>query len=237
MRFLALLVALASAPDVQSWLQAADATRNAFEEAVITARASQVVAGKATGSADIEVYTKGRTRGLIVFRGGSGNGRKILTDGPRMWLIVPGASRAIPVTANQRLLGGASMGDVASLRFAEDYTATLRPGEESVGGKTCRVLDLKAKSPSSSFPKVVLWWNESERVPAKVLFFLPSGKEAKEVTFTKFSRKAGKTIVSEMEIRDLLARDPKAFTRLEYLDYRPAKLDDKLFTPEGAKGV
>ena len=237
MRLLALAIVLASAPDVQSWLQAADATRNAFEEAVITARASQVVDGKVTGSADFEVYTKGRTRGLIVFRSGSGNGRKILTDGPRMWLIVPGASRPIPVTANQRLLGGASMGDVASLRFAEDYTATLRPGEESVGGKACRVLDLKAKSPSSSFPRVVLWWNEAARVPAKVLFSLPSGKEAKEVTFTKFASKAGKTIVSEMEIRDLLARDPKALTRLEYLDYRPAKLDDKLFTPEGAKGI
>ena len=64
-----------------------------------------------------------------------------------------------------------------------------------------------------------------------------SGKEAKEVTFTKFASKAGKTIVSEMEIRDLLARDPKAFTRVEYLDYRPAKLDDKIFTPEGAKGI
>src|SRR5437870_3850717 len=141
MRVLALTIVLASAPDVQSWLQAADATRNAFEEAVITARASQVVDGKVAGSADFEVYTKGRTRGLIVFRSGSGNGRKILTAGPRMWLIVPGASRPIPVTANQRLLGGASMGDVASLRFAEDYTATLRPGEEPVGGKASRVLD------------------------------------------------------------------------------------------------
>ena len=238
MRVLALMIVLAAGTaDVSAWLREADATRNAFEEAVITARASQVVDGKVTGSADFEVYTKGRTRGLIIFRSGSSKGRKILTDGPRMWLIVPGASRPIPVTANQRLLGGASMGDVASLRFAEDYTATLRPGEESVGAKACRVLDLKAKSPSSPYPNVVLWWNEAEHVPAKVLFSLPSGKEAKEVTFTKFARKAGKTIVSEMEIRDLLARDPKAFTRLEYLDYRPAKLDDKLFTPEGARGI
>ena len=241
MRALALAIAMAapaaSAPEVQQWLQAADATRNAFEEAVITARASQVVDGRVTGSADFEVYTKGRTRGLIVFRGGSSKDRKILSDGPRMWLIVPGASRPIPVTPNQRLLGGASMGDVASLRFAEDFTAALRPGEESVAGKTCRVLDLKAKSPNAPYPRVVLWWNEPEHLPAKVLFLLPSGKEAKEVTFTKFARKAGKTIVSEMEIRDLLARTPRAFTRLEYLDYRPARLDDALFTPEGARGI
>lgn len=129
------------------------------------------------------------------------------------------------------------MGDVASLRFAEDFTASLRPGSELVGGKSCRVLDLTAKSPNAPYPRVVLWWNEAERLPAKVLFLLPSGKEAKEVTFTKFSRKAGKTIVSEMEIRDLLSRDPRTLTRLEYTDYRPAKLDDALFTPEGAKGL
>jgi outer membrane lipoprotein-sorting protein len=228
---------VAAAPEVQQWLQEADATRNAFEEAVITARASQIVGDKVTGAADFEIYTKGREKGLIVFRGGSNSGRKVLTDGPRMWLIIPGASRPIPVTPNQRLMGGASMADVASLRFAEDYTATLRPGTEEVAGKTCRVLDLAAKAPRAPYPRVVLWWNEVERHPAKVLFFLPSGKEAKEVTFTRFSRKAGRTVVSEMEIRDLLSKDPRAVTRLEYLDYRPAKLDDALFTPEGARGL
>jgi hypothetical protein len=228
---------LNAAPDVQQWLQEADATRNAFEEAVITARASQVVDGKVTGIADFEVYTKGREKSLIVFRGGSQSGRKVLTDGPRMWLIIPGASRPIPVTPNQRLMGGASMADVASLRFAEDYTATLRPVTEEVAGKPCRVLDLAAKAARAPYPRVVLWWNEAEHHPAKVVFFLPSGKEAKEVAFTKFSRKAGRTVVSEMDIRDLLSKGPRAVTRLEYLDYRPARLDDGLFTPDGARGL
>jgi hypothetical protein len=183
------------------------------------------------------VYTKGRDRGLIVFKGGSNNGRKVLTNGSKMWLIIPGASRPIPVSANQRLLGGASMGDVARLRFAEDFTAVLRPESETVGGKSCRVLDLTAKAPNAPYPHVVLWWNAAEHLPARVLFHLPSGKEAKEVTFTKFSKKAGKTIVSEMEIRDLLSRDPRVVTRLEYTDYRPVKIDDAVFTPEGARSL
>ena len=113
----------------------------------------------------------------------------------------------------------------------------MRPETESVGGKICRVLDLTAKSPKTAYPKVVLWWNEGERLPAKVLFSLASGRQAKEVVFTKFSRTGAKTVVSEMEIRDLLSKDARAVTRLEYRDYRPAKLDDDLFTPEGAKGL
>lgn len=221
---------------VQSWLEAIDATRNAFEEAVISARATQLVHGAAQGSADFDIYTKGRDRGLIVFRGGKNNGRKILTSGQRMWLLVPGALNPLPITPNQRLLGGASMGDVARLRFAEDFRATARPGTESVGGRECRVLDLQAKSAKAAYPRAVLWYDETARVPAKVAFFLPSGKEAKEVTFTKFRTEHGKTIVSEMEIRDRLARDADTVTRLEYRDYKPAKLSDGIFTPEGALG-
>jgi hypothetical protein len=44
-------------------------------------------------------------------------------------------------------------------------------------------------------------------------------------------------VVAEMEVRDLLARDSNTITRLEYRDVRPGRLDDKIFTPEGAKGI
>jgi Outer membrane lipoprotein-sorting protein len=153
-----------------------------------------------------------------------------------MWLLVPGASHPLPITANQRLMGGASVGDVARLRFADDFTASLRLSAETVNGRTCRVLDLKAKSPRAPYPNVVLWYDPAAKLPAKVLFRLPSGRDAKEVVFTKFGTSHGKTTVREMEIRDLLAGDPGVRTRLEYLDYRPAKLDDAIFTPEGALG-
>jgi hypothetical protein len=237
MSFLLVAVLAVTAPEVHQWLEAADAARNAFEEVVISARASQVTGGNVSGSADFDIYTKGRDRGLIVFKAGKNAGRKILTSGDRMWLIVPGATNPVPITANQRLLGGASMADVARLSFAEGYDAVLRPAAESVNGKSCRVLDLKAKSGKSAYPQVVLWVDEAERLPVRVLFRLPSGKEAKEITFTKFGKASGKIVVTEMEIRDLLAADSNSITRLEYRDYRPAKLDDAIFTPEGAKGI
>jgi hypothetical protein len=227
----------AQAADVHQWLANADAARNAFEEAVITARATQIEGGKVTGSADFDVYVKGRERGLIVFRGGKNSGRKILTSGDKMWLIVPGATNAVPITPNQRLVGGASVGDVARLRLAEDYDTVVRPDPEVVNGKTCRVVDLTAKSPRAAFPRVVLWYDEADRLPVRLLFSLPSGKPAKEVTFTKFTKAFGRTVVAEMEVRDLLAKDANTITRLEYRDVRPAKLDDKIFTPEGAKGI
>ena len=221
-------------PNLAVWLADVDRARNAFSEAVITARATQVVNGKETGSADFEIYTKGEDRGLLVFRGGKNAGRKILNVGEKMWLIVPGASRALPITPNQRLLGGASVGDVARVRFSDEYTAVLRPEPERVGAKSCRVLDLTAKSPRAAYPKVVLWFDEKERVPCKLLFSLPSGKPAKEVTFVRFRTASGKPIVAEMEVRDLVGGEPGGVTKLEYRDYRSARIDERFFTPEGA---
>ena len=224
--------------DVQAWLKAVDDARNAFGEAKIAARATQLENETATGSADFDVYVKGRDRVLIVFRGGKNEGRKALTVGQKMWLIVPGAEHPVPVTANQRLMGGASFGDVARIRFAEDFTAVLRPETETVDGRACAVLDLTAVSPKAPYPKVRLWIDASgERLPRKLLFFLPSGKEAREVRFTKFRKVQGKMAVAEMEIRDLLGPNANAVTRLEYLEILPATIDDKVFTPEGARAM
>jgi outer membrane lipoprotein-sorting protein len=221
--------------DLQALLAAVDATRNAFDEAVISARATQVVDGKESGSADFDVYVKGRDRGLIVFRGGKNSGRKVLTNGDRMWLLVPGSRNPVPITPNQRLLGGASFGDVARLRFSEDYDARETGEAETAAGRSCRVLELTAKSPRGLYPRVLLSVDEREKLPCRVRFFLASGKEARDVTFTKFRRQAGKTVVAEMEVRELLGAASRAVTRLEYRDYRIARLDPKLFTPEGAR--
>ena len=233
----AIVLAASSAAETQRWLENVDAARNAFSEAVIRARATQIVNGKPAGSADFEVYVKGQDKSLIVFRGGSNSGRRVLTVGDRMWLMVPGASRPVPITANQRLMGGASIGDVARIRFASDYTAAARPDTATVNGKACRVLDLAAKSPKAPFPKVVLWYDEAAGLPVRVVFALASGKPARQVDFTKFSAKAGRAAVTEMEVRDLLTSESRAMTRLEYLSFRPAKLDDSIFTTEGAGGV
>jgi len=227
----------ATPPEVQEWLERVDATRNAFAEAVLSARASQLVNGRVSGSADFEIYLKGRQKALLVFRGGKNSGRKVLTSGEKMWLIVPGARHPLPITPNQRLLGGASFGDVAQLRFAEDFTASRREETETVSGRECHILDLTAKSPRAPYPRVTLWLDREELLPRQVLFFLPSGKAARRANFTKFQKSAGKTVVAEVEVRELLGRDSLAVTRLEYRDYRPARLDDAIFTPEGARGL
>ena len=235
-----LAAVLAAAPtdaEVQSWLAAVDQARQAFGEAKITARATNFVDGKQIGTADFDIYIKGRDHALIVFRGGKNNGRKALTVGEKMWLIIPGTENPVPITKNQRLMGGASFGDVASMRLAEDYTAVLRPEKENIDDRPADVLDLTAKTAKAPYPKVTLWLDAQDKRARKLLFFLPSGREAREVTFTRFRKIGDKTAVTEMEVLDKLGPNAGEITRLEYLDIQPAKIDEKVFTPEGAKAM
>ena len=110
----------------------------------------------------------------------------------------------------------------------------MRSGCEAPLGRRVDAGGPCARSPRAPYPKVVLWFDEKAKLPCRILLSLPSGKPAKEVTFTKFQRSAGRLVVAEMEVRDLLTSVPGAYTRLEYLEVLPARIDDKFFTPEGA---
>lgn len=218
----------------QQILDLADAPKRAFPEAVLHARVIVTDNGSTQVPAEFDLYKKGEDRGLVVFTAGKQKGRKILTVGEKFWILVPGASRAIPVTPNQRLMGGASLGDVAKLRFSREFEATLEPGTESVEGLPCDVLDLKARDARASYGSGRLWADRTEHLPRKAALNLPSGKPAKEILFERYGKENGKTVLLSMAIRDLLSSPSGSVTRLEYSNYRILKIDDSFFTPEGA---
>jgi hypothetical protein len=225
---------VSAAPTAQQILELADAPKRAFSEAVIHARVVVVENGASQVPAEFDLYKKGEDRGLVVFTAGKQKGRKILTVGEKFWILVPGASHAISVTANQRLMGGASLGDVAKLQFSREFDATLQPEPESVDGLPCDVLDLTAKGSRASYGSGRLWVDRKERLPRKAVLNLVSGKPAKEILFERYGKAGGRTVLLSMTIRDLLTGPAGSVTRLEYSNYRIAKIEDVFFTPEGA---
>ena len=227
----AVAFAALTAPQI---LELADAPKNAFPEAVLHARVVVTENGAPQVPAEFDLYKKGEDRGLVVFTAGKQKGRKILTVGERFWILVPGASHPIAVTPNQRLMGGASLGDVAKLQFSKEFDAVLEPAAETVAGLSCDVLDLKAKSAASSYGSGRLWTDREQHLARKAVLNLVSGKPAKEILFDRYGKENGKTVLLSMSIRDLLAGPSGPVTRLEYSNYRVAKIDDQFFTPEGA---
>jgi len=234
----ALLAAAASAapasPTPGELLKLADRPKSEFPEALIHAKITVTENGKTSSPAEFELYKKGDDRSLVVFTAGKQKGRKILTVGEKVWLIVPGSSHAIAVTPNQRLMGGASLADVSRLRFSDEFDATSAGPPESVAGFECDVLKLSPRSAKSSYGGGTLWVDRQDHLARKAVVDLLSGKPAKEITFDRYGKQAGKTVLESMTIRDLLGGPSAAVTRIDYTNYRLAKIDDVLLTPEGA---
>ena len=226
--------AIAATPDPAELLRAADAPHEAFTEGVIRLRVTAIEKGKKSVENVLDLYVKDSEENLCVFREGKQKGRKILTVSDRVWLIVPGASRPIPVSSSQRLMGAASFGDIARLRFADVYVATLRPEEQTVGETACRILDLEAKRPHPAYPSGVLWLGKDDGLARRLRLSLASGKEAKEVVFEDY--RAGPRI-GTMRIRDLLAAGGESVTALVFERYEERALDPAIFELAGARAL
>jgi len=226
------LAAPLPAQSAEELLRLADRPRESLSEAILHVRATVLHDGKSDSPAEFDLYRKGEDRALVVFTAGRQKGRKVLTVGDKFWLLVPGSARPIPVTANQRLMGGAAMGDVAKLRFSSEFRGTLAPGAESVDGLECDVVELAAARAGASYASGRLWMDRREHLPRRALLSLLSGKPAKEVLFESYGTQAGVTVLRSQTVKDLLS--PGLATRLEYSAHRRAKLPDSMFTPEGA---
>ena len=228
----------ASPTDPAAILKAADAPYESFSEGTILLRAVVNDRGKKPATNLLELFVKGTEKSLCVFREGKQQGKKILTLGDKVWLIVPGASRPVPVSKTQRLMGAASFGDIARLRFADEYVATVRPEEESLAGDDqttrCRVLDLAAKRKGAAYSKAVLWVGVSDGLARRLRLSLASGKEAKDVRFVRYD---GERRLARMEIQDLLTAGGTNVTVLDFESYEKRPLDPAVFDLEGARAV
>jgi outer membrane lipoprotein-sorting protein len=225
-RALFVLALMAGASDPGALLRRADAPHDGFPEGLIALRVVLDEHGKKPVESLLDLFVKGKDDSLCVFREGKQQGRKILSIGDRVWLIVPGASRPIPVSKSQRLMGAASFGDIARMRFADSYDATVRSDEGDV------VLDLAAKNKGAAYPKGVLWVGREDGLPRKLRLSLASGKEAKEIRFLAYGPDHR---LKTMEIRDLLSTGGDNKTTLTFERYEPRTLEPAMFDPAGTR--
>jgi hypothetical protein len=181
----------------------------------------------------IDVYVQGSDRVLCVFREGPQKDRRILVAGDQAWLLLPRVARPIPISASQRLLGGASVADLARLRFA-DFEAEV-VGDEMVDGTPCLVLALVARAPRAAYASGRLWVARDDHTPRRARLALRSGREAKEIHFAEYDRRSGRPVLQRLEIRHLLGSEHGTATTLEFLDHQARPLPPELFVPAGAR--
>ncbi len=125
------------------------------------------------------------------------------------------------MSPQQRLLGQASNGDVATVNLAKDYKPTLL-GEEDVQNGERQVrrsykLGLAAVNPDVTYASIEMWVDIENSRPIKARFFAESSRLLKTVYYRKFKLEIGTERPTESVIIDGL--DPKSVTLMRFTDY------------------
>jgi putative ABC transport system permease protein len=216
-----------SSSAAQQLLERADRFRGGWPSVVQHTRIDNYDGDTLVESADFEVSLKGENS-LVRFLSAKNKGQTLLMRGDDMWYFLPSVSRPIRITPIQRLLGNASNGDVARVRYAIDYEPTLA-GEETIAGTKCTILELRAKRKGATYQRMRYAVRHTDARPVRAEFFLGSGKQTKTAFFEEPRTEGGQTVMSRLVIVDHIKDGSK--TIMEFSGFTPRELPDKLFNP------
>jgi Outer membrane lipoprotein-sorting protein len=241
---LALLVivngAAAADPSAQEIVSATDKVRNPGKPFRLTSTLTEYVAGKPRDRVVLVVYAKEdpatrQFKNLVRYVDPPRDrGKMVLLDGTRMWFYDPASKVSIRISAQQRLMGQASNGDVMTVNLARDYRATLA-GEEAVTdadrqARECWHLVLAAATEDAVYSKIDYWVERSSNRPVKGKYYSDSGRLLKIAYFRAFREELGAARPTETIIID--AVDPNQVTTLNSSDYRFETIPEAWFQRE-----
>lgn len=192
---------------------------------------TQINTFHADGSPDKErrytVFVQANHQSLVLMQSPAEKGQKVLMLGDEFWLLMPGSQRPLRITPMQKLLGDASTGDIATMSWAEDYTAEL-VGEERCDAGPCLHLKLAAKRKGVSYQRIELWIGQQRHEPLRADLYVQSDKLAKQARFV-MDRADKPTTVSEMVLKDQLSNRKE--TRVRYLSRKERTVPEAWLNP------
>ncbi len=178
----------------------------------------------------LDVRARGANSLAVIVAPSRVKGRKLLMLDRKMWFIKPGLRKPIPISPRQKLLGGASNGDIASTNYAGDYTITSI-GEETIGQEACYRYDLVASKKNVTYDRIRYWVSKDRHVGVKSDFFTTSGKLFKTATFEYDNRITIENkpfpFVSKMLIRNAIVQDD--VTIMTYRAIKVKNISDATF--------
>ncbi|MBS4099399.1 MAG: outer membrane lipoprotein-sorting protein [Sulfuricella sp.] len=173
------------------------------------------------------VYVKPGRRSLVLMKSPLEAGQKVLMLAEQFWLLMPDTQRPFRITASQKLLGEAAVGDVASMAWGEDYDGQV-VGETEIDGHRCLHLDLAATRPGTTYARVELYLDKADKQPRKADLYVNSGKRAKEARF-EINRVDGQLRVTSMTLHDDIQTNRR--TVVHYQSITPKDTPDAFFNP------
>lgn len=101
----------------------------------------------------------------------SEKGRSTLRVGDNMWLYLPDVGKPIRITSMQSVVGGVfNNSDIMQLDFSAEYDIVSQKEENSE-----IVLDLKAKTESVAYDKLIMHIDKKSTTPTKIICYTSTG--------------------------------------------------------------
>ena len=223
-----------AAPSADEILAASDAIRNPGRPFSVSVTLTEFQNGKQVDSNTLTSYSRTQQQGgqfssLVRFvLPARDAGKLMLKNGNDMWFYDPTNKATVRLSPQQRLLGQASNGDVATVNLAKDYRATLEGEEEIQDGerktRMAHKLALAAVSPDVTYANIEMWVDAENNRPIKARFFAESSRLLKTVYYRRFQSQLGAERPTESVIIDGL--NPQAVTLMRFSDYVARAIPD-----------
>jgi len=207
-----LLAAAAQAQTAQDIVAAADKVRNPGRPFRTVLTLTEYVGGKERDHDTLAVFSKvdpasGQFRNLVQYLEPARDaGKRVLLDGHSLWFFDPDSKVSVRISAQQRLIGQAAVGDILTVNLAIDYTATVAATERIEDAahqpRQCWHLDLKAASDLATYNRVEYWVEQGSYYPIKGKFYSDSGRLLKILYFRNFAERLGAVRPTEAVIID-----------------------------------
>lgn len=232
--FLLGLGTVSAAPTADEILAASDAIRNPGRSFSVTVTLTEFQAGKQVDTSTLTSYSRTQQQGgqfasLIRFvLPARDAGKLMLKNGNDMWFYDPTSKASVRLSPQQRLLGQASNGDVATVNLAKDYKATLIGEEDIQDGerrtRKAHKLALTAAAPDVTYASIEMWVDVENNRPLKARFFAESSRLLKTVYYRRFQPQLGAERPTESVMIDGL--NPQSVTLMRFSDYKARAIPD-----------
>lgn len=223
-----------AAPSAEEILAASDAIRNPSKPFSVMVTLTEFQAGKQVDTSTLTSYSRTQQQGgqfsslLRFVLPARDAGKLMLKNGNEMWFYDPTSKASVRLSPQQRLLGQASNGDVATVNLAKDYKATL-VGEEDIQDGERKVrkaykLSLTASMPDVTYASIEMWVDAENSRPIKARFYAESSRLLKTVYYRRFQTQLGAERPTESVIIDGL--NPQSVTLMRFSDYSARNIPD-----------
>ncbi|HUI27839.1 MAG TPA: outer membrane lipoprotein-sorting protein, partial [Candidatus Kryptonia bacterium] len=215
-------------PSAKEIVTAADQARNPGKPFRLTSTLTEYIHGQAHDQVVLIIYaredasTRAYSNLVRYAQPPRDAGKLVLLNASNLWFYDPAAKSSVRISAQQRLTGQASDGDVLTVNYSRDYTAAI-VGRETIQDAErkdcdCWHLDLKAATADAVYNRIEYWVERGTYRSVKGKFYADSGRLLKIAYYDKYQAQLGGVRPTETILID--AVDSNLVTTIASTDYR-----------------